>query len=190
MKLPNLWSSGRGEPGAWSRNQGLLPHAFWSMQSEFEDMLRAFDRLPSLRGAASAPKVSVSEGKDAFEIAVELPGVDEGDIRLNVEDNQLVISGEKKEETQRNERDWHVEERSYGSFYRAIPLPFRPEEDGVEAFLDKGVLNIRVKKPAQAQQRGPRNVEIKSRGAEGGLSEAGAQAAQQRQQSEPPKAAE
>ncbi|MGJ0505948.1 MAG: Hsp20/alpha crystallin family protein [Methylocystis sp.] len=177
MKLPSLWSGGgRGAPGAWSRGQGLLPQAFWSMESELGDMLRAFDRLPSLRGAAGVPKVSVSESRDAFDIAVELPGVDETDIRLNVEDNQLVISGEKREESQRDERDWHVEERSYGSFYRAIPLPFRPEEQGVEAVLDRGVLTIRVKKPAEAQQRGPRSVEIR-RGAAPGQSQQAAQEA-------------
>ncbi len=189
MKLPSLWSSGRGGPGPSSRTQGLLPQAFWSMQNEFEDMLRAFDRLPSLRGATAVPKVSVSESKDAFDIAVELPGVEENDIRLNVEDNQLVISGEKKEETQHDERDWHVEERSYGSFYRTIPLPFRPEEEGVEAVLDKGVLNIKVAKPAEARERGPRSVEIKSGQAATSQREQGAQAPEQKQK-EPPKAAE
>jgi HSP20 family protein len=141
----------------------------------------AFDRLPSLRGATTVPKVSVAESKDAFDVTVELPGVEENDIRLNVEDNQLVISGEKKEASHHDERDWHVEERSYGSFYRTIPLPFRPEEQGVEAFLDKGVLNIRVAKPAEARDRGPRNVEIKSRQAPASKGEQGEPAPQQRQ---------
>lgn len=187
MKLPSFSSSGRDAPGVWSRHQGLLPQAFWSIQNEFEDMLRAFDRLPSLRGAAAVPKVSVAESRDAFDIAVELPGVDESDIRLNVDDNQLVVSGEKKAETQRDERNWHVEERSYGSFYRTIPLPFRPEQEGVEAFLDKGVLTIKVRKPAEAQQRGPRTVDIKSRTAE--PREQGAPPLEP-PQSEQPKAAE
>jgi HSP20 family protein len=170
----------------WSRNQGLIPDAFWSMQSEFEDMLRAFERLPSLRGAASAPKVNVAETKDAFDISVELPGVEEKDIQHSVDENQLILSGEKKQETQRDEKDWHIEECSFGSFYRAIPLPFRPEESDIDAALDRGVLRIRVKKPAEAQRRGPKTIEVKAGAAQ---SQSGPQPSQGQQQ-EQPKAAE
>lgn len=55
-----------------------------------------FERLPSLRATGSAPKINVAESKDAIEISVELPGVDEKDIQPNIEENQLVLSGEKK----------------------------------------------------------------------------------------------
>jgi HSP20 family protein len=156
------------------------------MQSELEDMLRAFERLPSLRTATSAPKVDVAESKDAFDISVELPGVDEKDIHLSIDDNQLILSGEKKQETQREERDWHVEECSYGSFYRSIPLPFRPEEKDVDAAVERGVLHIRVKKPAEAQQRGPKTIEIKAGPPQGQGSPQG----EQKQTQGQPKAAE
>ena len=65
-----------------------------------------------------------------------------------LEGNQLAISGEKKEESARDEKDWHVEERSYGSFYRSMSLPFSPDEGAVEAHLDNGVLHLNVKNPS------------------------------------------
>ena len=69
---------------------------------------------------AGAPAISVAETNDAFEVTAELPGVDEKDINVSLDDNQLVISGEKKAESTKEEKDWHVEERSYGSFYRSM----------------------------------------------------------------------
>jgi HSP20 family protein len=66
-----------------------------------------------------------------------------------VDDNQLVISGEKKAESTRDEKEWHVEERTYGSFYRSMSLPFEPEDGAVEAHFDKGVLHLTIKKPTK-----------------------------------------
>jgi HSP20 family protein len=74
--------------------------------------------------------------------------------------NHLVISGEKKEETKKDEKDWHVEERSYGSFYRSVSLPFKPEDGAVEAHLDKGVLHVHIKKPAEVA-KSVKTIEIK-----------------------------
>ena len=60
-----------------------------------------------------------------------------------------IFSGEKKAESTKEEKDWHVEERSYGSFYRSISLPFEPEDGAVDAHFDKGVLHLTIKKPAK-----------------------------------------
>ena len=76
-------------------------------------------------------------------MTAELPGVDEKDINVSLDDNQLIVSGEKKAESTKEEKDWHVEERSYGSFYRSMLLPFEPEEGAVEAHFDKGVLHLK-----------------------------------------------
>jgi HSP20 family protein len=92
----------------------------------------------------------VAETEDAFEVTAELPGVDEKDIKVSLDENQLVISGEKRAESSKEEKDWHVEERSYGSFYRSMSLPFEPEDGAVEAHFDKGVLHLTIKKPAKA----------------------------------------
>jgi len=116
-----------------------------------ENALRAFDQnLPPPDIGAGAPVINVAETKDAYEVSAELPGVDEKDIKVSLDDNQLVISGEKKAESTREEKDWHVEERSYGTFYRSISLPFGPEDGAVDAHYGKGVLHLTIKKPAKA----------------------------------------
>jgi HSP20 family protein len=121
------------------------------MRREMENAFRTFDQKPPAPGiGAGAPAVSVAETNDAFEVTAELPGVDEKDINVSLDDNQLVISGEKKMESTKEEKNWHVEERSYGSFYRSMLLPFEPEEGAVEAHFDKGVLRLTIKKPAKA----------------------------------------
>ena len=107
-------------------------------------------RHAARNGKRVSPPISVAETKDAFEVTAELPGVDEKDIKVSLDDNQLVISGEKKAESTKEEKEWHVEERSYGSFYRSMSMPFEPEDGAVEAHFDKGVLHLRIKKPAKA----------------------------------------
>jgi HSP20 family protein len=137
MTLPRLWT------------QDLDP--FRAMRREMENVFRAFSQTPSSADiGAGAPAIGVVETNDAFEVTAELPGVDEKDINVSLDDNQLVISGEKKAESTKEEKDWHVEERSFGSFYRSMLLPFEPEEGAVEAHFDKGVLHLTIKKPAKA----------------------------------------
>jgi HSP20 family protein len=140
MSLPKLWMMG---------GQELDP--FRAMRREMENVFRAFDQSSSSSNiGAGAPAISVAETRDAFEITAELPGVDEKDIKVSLDENQLVISGEKKAESAKEEKDWHVVERSYGSFYRSMSLPFEPEDGAVDAHFDKGVLHLTIKKPVKA----------------------------------------
>ncbi len=140
MNLPRLWTTGQELP--WD--------PFRAMRREMESALRAFDQNASSPDiGAGAPAISVAETKDAFEVTAELPGVDEKDIKVSLDANQLVISGEKKAESTKEEKDWHVEERSFGSFYRSMSLPFEPEDGAVNAHFV--LLN------AQIQQRAKRN---------------------------------
>lgn len=149
MKLPSLWS-----------RQDIDP--FRSLRREMEDVFRAFEGgLPTLSVGAKAPAVNVAETANAIEVTAELPGVEEKDIKVGLEGNRLTISGEKKEESKKDEKDWHVEERSYGSFYRSMALPFTPADRDVEAHLDKGVLHVTVKKPTEAQSSA-KTIEIKT----------------------------
>jgi HSP20 family protein len=108
------------------------------------------------------PKIDIAETKDAIDLAAELPGVDEKDLDVTLADGILTIRGEKK--TARDERDkdknWHVVERSYGSFSRAITLPFDPDPGEVEAKFDKGVLHIHLPKPAEMAKK-QQKIEIK-----------------------------
>ena len=136
-------------PGLWTASRELDP--FRVMQREMANAFRAFDQKPSTSGiGAGVPAINVAETNDAFEVTAELPGVDEKDIKVSLDENQLVISGEKKAESTKEEKDWHIEERSYGSFYRSMFLPFEPEDGAIEAHFDKGVLHLKIKKPAKA----------------------------------------
>jgi HSP20 family protein len=103
---------------------------------------------------AGTPAINVAETKDAFEVTAELPGVDEQDIEVSLDGDRLVISGEKKAESMTEEKDWHVEERSLGSFYRSISLPFEPENGALDAYFDKGVLHLTIKKTAIGTRSG------------------------------------
>src|SRR5271165_3919477 len=138
-------------PRLWTTSPELTSDPFRAMRREMENTLRAFNQnLSSPDIGVGAPAINVAETKDAFEVTAELPGVDEKDIKVSLDGNRLVISGEKKEETKKEEKDWHVEERSYGSFYRSISLPFEPDDGAVDAHFDKGVLHLKIKKPAKA----------------------------------------
>ena len=152
MKLPSLFSS----------SQDMMADPFKSFRREMEDAFRAFDRnLPALSVGAKAPAINVAETADAIEVTAELPGVEDKDIKVSLDGNQLTILGEKKEETKKDEKDWHIEERSYGSFYRSMSLPFSPGENAIEAHLDKGVLHVSVKKPPEAT-KSAKTIEIKT----------------------------
>jgi HSP20 family protein len=141
MNLPRFWTTG----------QEVTWDPFRTVRREMESALRAFDQNSSAPDiGAGVPAINVGETKDAFEVTAELPGVDEKDIKVSLDGNQLVISGEKKAESTKEEKDWHIEERSYGSFYRSMSLPFEPEDGAVDAHFDKGVLHLTIKKPAKA----------------------------------------
>jgi HSP20 family protein len=145
------WREQMSLPRLWTRSQELTPDAFRAMRREMANAFRAFDQNSSSPDiGAGAPAISVAETNDALEVTAELPGVDEKDIKVSLDDNQLIISGEKKAESTKDEKYWHVEERSYGSFYRWMFLPFEPEDGAVDAHFDKGVLHLTIKKPAKA----------------------------------------
>ncbi len=108
------------------------------------------------------PKIDIAESKDAIDAMAELPGVDEKDLDVTLANGMLTVRGEKRTERDEQDKDknWHVVERSYGSFSRAIPLPFDPDPAKVEAKFDKGVLYIHLPKPAEVAKR-QQKIEIK-----------------------------
>ena len=106
----------------------------------------AIRRLP----VEFTPRVNVSETDKAMQVTAELPGMDEKDIQISLEQDTLVLSGEKKSETEENGKNFHRYERSYGSFQRVIPLVSEVQEDKVEATFKNGVLTITLPKAASA----------------------------------------
>jgi HSP20 family protein len=109
-----------------------------------------------------SPRVDIAESKDAIEVTAELPGVDEKDLDVTLTNGMLTVRGEKKStrDEQDKDKNWHVVERSYGSFSRTIPLPFGPDPAKVEAKFDKGVLHIHLPKPAEVAKK-QQKIEIK-----------------------------
>ena len=94
--------------------------------------------------------MDVAETDKQIEITVELPGLEEKDVQINLSDNTLTIRGEKAEREQKD-KDYHLVERSYGSFSRTLELPAGVNADDIKATISKGVLNVTVPKPAPAQ---------------------------------------
>jgi len=93
-----------------------------------------------------APNVDASHGEKAYEINVELPGVDEKDIDVKVRGNNLVIMGEKKSETETKDKDYYFSERHYGAFQRSFQLPSDVVADKIDAHFENGVLKITLPK--------------------------------------------
>ena len=148
-------------PSFFGRDDGPFGSLFRDVQKTFED----FSRRSPIAGLSSemlAPKIDIAESKDAIDLAAELPGVDEKDVDVTLADGMLTIRGKKKSERDETdkEKNWHVVERSYGSFSRTISLPFDPDPAKVEAKFDKGVLHIHLPKPAEVAKK-QQKIEIK-----------------------------
>ena len=103
-------------PSFFGRGEDPFRSLFQEVQKTFEDFSR---RTPFARFGSDmlSPKTDVAEGKDAIEVTAELPGVDEKDVNVTLEDDVLTIRGEKKTERDEQDKDknWHVVERSFGS---------------------------------------------------------------------------
>jgi HSP20 family protein len=144
-------------PSMFTRGNDGLGSLFREIEKTFDD----FSRRSPLAGFAgfgdggTAPKIDVSESKDGLEVTAELPGVDEKDIDVTLSNGVLTIRGEKKTERDETDKDknWHVSERRYGSFTRTITLPYDPDSSKVEAKFEKGVLRVRLPKPAEITKK-------------------------------------
>ena len=113
---------------------------------------------PALRTFESTPKVEVKENDNAYTLCVELPGLDQNDVKVQIDDEVLTISGEKKIE--RNDEKTHYSERSYGSFTRSFHLPSDAEADRISARYGKGVLTLEIPKAAN-RKSAAKEIEIK-----------------------------
>jgi HSP20 family protein len=144
-------------PSIFTRRNDGLGSLFREIERTFEDFSRRspLAGFPGFGGGAAMPKIDVAEGKDAVEVTAELPGCNEEDIEITLNEGVLTIGGEKKTERDETDKDknWQVVERSYGSFSRSIPLPFTPDPAKVEAKFDKGVLRVKLPKPAELAKK-------------------------------------
>ena len=105
------------------------------------------------------PPMDLWETEDRFVLKADLPGVDESDVSIEVQDGTLTISGERRSEERGEVGGWYRQERSFGAFTRSLTLPEGVNADGIVAEFHTGVLEVAIPKP---EQRKPRRVEIKS----------------------------
>jgi HSP20 family protein len=126
------------------------------------DMDRFFDEMvPRREGETESgvwlPSLDVSETEDDIRVKAEIPGVEKDDINLSINNNALIIKGEKNMEKEVEGEDFHRIERVYGNFYRAIELPVLVNSDKISASFKNGVLNIVLPK---AEEVKPKEIEI------------------------------
>ena len=100
-----------------------------------------------------APPVDVYEDEHNITLKVEVPGIDEKDINVSIENNTLTVRGERRFEKDEKEENFHRVERMYGSFTRSFTLPNTVETEQVTAHYEKGVLKIRLAKKAEAKPK-------------------------------------
>ena len=103
---------------------------------------RGLDRLESLAEGPWAPQVEVIERDNRLIVRADLPGMTKDDVKVDLDDNSLVIRGERKTEHEEDEEGYYRSERSYGSFYRRIPLPSGVKAEEASADFRNGVLEI------------------------------------------------
>jgi HSP20 family protein len=112
---------------------------------------RAFG--PALQQMPAAPKIDVSETENEIQIKAEMPGIDQNDVEVLLEDDRLIIRGEKKEEREDKDRNYHVRERVQAVLSRTLPLPFAPDPNQVKAEFKDGVMTITIPKPQEVKQK-------------------------------------
>ena len=154
----------------WGRHRSPVPstsdevNPFLTLHREmnrlFDDVFSRFESgMPSVFGrmpgwSGSWPSLEVNASDKEVRVSAELPGIDEKDVEILIDDNVLTIRGEKKSETE--DKDRQFSERYYGRFERSIGLPYEVEEDKAEASFRNGVLTVTLPKSAKAQEKARR----------------------------------
>ncbi len=143
----------------WYRQKGSP-----ALQDEFEDFWKNLqepfegfrNRLPAVFEKRAFPPMNVAESENQYTVTLELPGMDVKDIRIDVMGNQLTVSGERKWEQEKKDKEYHRVESQYGTFSRTLTLPenARLDRESIRATFEKGLLEIRVPKvePTPATQ--------------------------------------
>jgi HSP20 family protein len=123
------------------------------MNRLFRDPRGAGDQDESLTSTAFAPPVDVYEDEHQVTLKIEVPGIDEKDIDVRIENNTLTVRGERKFEKEEKEENYRRVERQYGSFTRTFTLPSTVDQESVQADYDKGVLKVKLAKKQEAKPK-------------------------------------
>ena len=129
-----------------------------TMQNRLNSLFRDLNDGDSpMTTAAFVPAVDVYEDDKKVMLKLEVPGIDEKDLDVSVENNTLTVKGERRFESEEKEENFHRIERRYGSFYRAFTLPSTVDTEHVQAKYNAGVLKLELQKKPEAQ---PKQIKI------------------------------
>ena len=134
---------------------------FTTLQNEMNRLFNTVFDTPSGGNSGTLrrwmPAMDLIESGDHFVLRADLPGMSEEDVKIELEDSTLTISGERKAEHEAEREGFYRVERATGSFQRSLTLPKGVDPEAVTASFDRGVLEVRIPKP---EQRKPRRIEI------------------------------
>jgi HSP20 family protein len=119
----------------------FVPTSFSNLVDRFFN-----DSMVRSGGSAFVPKVDVLENEQAFEIHFAVPGLNKEDFNIELKDNYLTVSGERKLSNEKKDKNYHSIETSYGSFSRAFSLPENVDASKINAKYDKGILELTIPK--------------------------------------------
>ena len=131
-----------------------------SLQTEMNRLFNTMFESPTVGNGGTrrwTPAMDLLETDDAFVLRADLPGMREEDVSIELEDNVLTVSGERKADHEENGEGFYRVERAFGSFSRSLTLPRGVDPEGVIAGFSNGVLEVRIPKP---EQRKPRKISI------------------------------
>ena len=135
-----------------------------TLQNEMNRLFNTFFDQPAPTGRGGAPgrrwipAMDLVETADHYVLRADLPGLSDEDVNVELQDNMLTISGERKPEHESQQEGYYRLERAFGAFSRSLTLPDGIDPGAVQARFDRGVLEIRIPKP---EQKKPRHVQIK-----------------------------
>jgi HSP20 family protein len=139
-----------------------FPRMSFDPFAEMRRMQSEMNRLFSGVGSATArdfPPINIWLGDNSVVVTAELPGVTRDDVTLNLQDDVLTLEGKREPRHQQEDGNWQRRERSYGSFSRAVQLPFRIDPDKVQAQFNNGVLEVELER-LEADR--PKKIEIRA----------------------------
>jgi HSP20 family protein len=131
---------------------------------EVDRLFDAFLGQSDRTGRRWVPPMDLVEAGDHFLLKADLPGLKDEDVKIEVQDGTLTISGEREAEHEASEGGWYRIERSFGSFSRSLTLPEHVDASAISADFRDGVLEVRIPKP---EERKPQRIEITSSGGNG-----------------------
>ena len=158
--------SGRNVSRPATRADDPITALHQQMQDLFEDVTRQFGmpQWPAM-GAGFAgdlfrPSVDIKENDNSYTLHLDMPGVNKDDVQVQVEGDALVVRGEKHQEKDGSDDNYHVVERQYGAFQRILDLPADADPEDLKAKFDNGVLTITVARRPEKAGRNARRIEV------------------------------